>query len=166
MAITVDPSKMLNRLAPKNTVERLVTQKLTLNRAVLTTLSHHQEFLSKSTMEEIAVKVIQGYKKRYENELDLGETKKDAFSAAVNKSKKMVQRVQDGIIYEVSSKIKNSYHGQYYIWLPSDADEPDPLHQLNYGKRFRIGRGEMPGERYGCRCGLKILTEETQLNLE
>ena len=47
--------------------------------------------------------------------------------------------------------------------MPSDAKNPDPEHQLLYGKIFRVGEGDkdgnMPGERYGCRCGIEWLSE-------
>ena len=53
---------------------------------------------------------------------------------------------------------------EFYRWLPSDAKNPDPEHQLLYGKIFRVGEGDkegnMPGERYGCRCGIEWLTDE------
>jgi uncharacterized protein YunC (DUF1805 family) len=38
---------------------------------------------------------------------------------------------------------------------------PDSQHQLLYGKKFKVGTGDkegnMPGERWGCMCGMKIL---------
>jgi hypothetical protein len=68
-------------------------------------------------------------------------------------------------VNEIAKDIKRNYKGEYYIWLPSDAENPDPFHQLNYGKKFKIGRGEMPGDRYGCRCGMEVLVEETILDV-
>ena len=68
-------------------------------------------------------------------------------------------------MYQVSQEIKDKYKGDKYEWLPSDAEDPDPEHQLNYGKIFTIGEGEMPNERYGCRCGMRILTEDESLKL-
>ena len=54
---------------------------------------------------------------------------------------------------------------EFYRWMPSDAKNPDPEHQLLYGKIFRVGEGDkegnMPGERYGCRCGIEWLDSET-----
>lgn len=68
-------------------------------------------------------------------------------------------------MFQVAGEIKDRYEGEFYIWLPSDAEEPDPEHQLNYGKKFQVGEGEMPGDRFGCRCGMEILVPETKLDL-
>lgn len=64
------------------------------------------------------------------------------------------------------SVIKNAMKpkAQYYKWLPSTSKEQNPEHALLYGKVFKIGTGDkdgyMPGERNGCHCGMKILTDE------
>ena len=64
------------------------------------------------------------------------------------------------------SVIKNAIKpkAQYYKWLPSTSKEQNPEHALLYGKVFKIGTGDkdgyMPGERNGCHCGMKILTDE------
>ena len=59
---------------------------------------------------------------------------------------------------------KQAHKGEFYRWLPSNAQNPDPEHQLLYGKIFRVGEGDkegnMPGERYGCRCGIEWLKDE------
>ena len=46
------------------------------------------------------------------------------------------------------------------LWLPSKSTNPDRNHTVNYGKTFDITKGingELPGERYGCKCGLRII---------
>lgn len=73
-------------------------------------------------------------------------------------------RIAGLVVYNEVIKIKEEHQGQYYRWLPSDAENPDPLHSLLYGKVFKIGEGDdegnMPGERYGCKCGMEILTKK------
>lgn len=164
MAIRYDPRKLLRKAAPKATVEKLVTQNLTLNRAVVTVLTK-ADILSQKKLEDVAIRVIRGYKDKFGSEVDSGATKSEAIAEAVNGKRQMVSRIQDAVVFQISKDIKSSYRGEFYVWLPSDASTPDPVHQLNYGSRFQIGKGEMPGERYGCRCGMNILVKETRLDL-
>lgn len=164
MAIKFQPTNMLRRIAPKKKVERLVTQKLTLNRAAVTFLER-SDVLSKKKLEKIALKVIKQYKSRYKDERADGLSKSAALDETLNKKKLMVQRVRNACVYEIAQDIKSEYRGEYYVWLPSTASEPDPQHQLNYGLTFQLGVGEMPGDRYGCMCGMQILVDETRLNL-
>jgi hypothetical protein len=155
---------MLRKLAPKKKVEKLMTSRLTLNRAVLSTLTD-ADFLSAKTLERTALRVIKQYKASYKEETDDGVPPSEAKDDAVNDKKLLINRVQNTVVNEIANEIKDQYRGEYYKWLPSDASEPDPLHQLNYGRKFQIGRGEMPGDRYGCRCGMQILVTETKLDL-
>ena len=164
MAIRFHPSEFLKRVAPQKAVKKLVTQKLTLNRAALATLSR-SDVLTKKTMEKIALKVIKGYRARYGDERKDGLSKAAALKETLNGKKQMVQRVQNAAVFEITNEIKDEYHGEFYEWLPSDAEEPDPEHQLNYGEVFQLGVGEAPGDRMGCRCGMNILVDETKLSL-
>lgn len=162
--IRFHPKDMLRKVAPKKVVEKLVTRKLTLNRAAVTTLSQ-SGVLSKKTLETIAIKVIRGYRERFGDERLNGASKEEALDEALNDKKQMVQRVQTATVQEIAEEIKGQYRGEFYIWLPSEAVTPDPLHQLNYGRKFQMGVGEMPGDRYGCLCGMNILVNETKLEL-
>ena len=154
MAIRFSPTEFLKKALPEKQVAKLVTQKLTLNKAAVRALG--TDVLSKRTLERVALKVIKSYKATYE-EKTLAET--------LNDKALMIQRVQNAAAWEVSQEIQAKYEGEFYIWIPSDADEPDPEHQLNYGKKFKFGVGEAPGDRYGCRCGSEILVSETKLEL-
>lgn len=162
------PEKLANRIAPQKLIKKLVTQDLTLNRTVLTQLSR-SGVLSRKALERIALRVIKGYKARYEDEREDGLSKADALEEAVNGKALMIQRVQDSIVFEIAQDLKDEYRGEFYKWLPSSAEEPDPLHQLNYGKTFQLGKGdangEDPGDRWGCKCGMELLVEETKLTL-
>ncbi len=151
------PSRILKKVAKKNAIENLVTPDLTLNKAAVKTLSN-MDLLSKKKIEEIAIRVINGYKKKFQDTGDL--------ETALNDKANLIREVQQASLHQISKDIKLNYRGEFYIWLPSDAETPDPEHQLNYGKTFQVGKGEMPGDRWGCRCGMQILVDETKLNLE
>jgi hypothetical protein len=164
MAIRYLPRKVLRQKMKKKTVEKLVTQKLTINKAALK-MVESLGLVSKKKIQDVALKVIKNYKKRYKKEMKEGASKKGALKESLNDKKNLVQRIQNVTLWEIAQDIKKEYRGEFYEWLPSDADEPDPEHQLNYGKVFQIGKGEMPGDRYGCKCGMNILVDETRLNL-
>lgn len=164
MAIRYLPNEFLKKVAPKSKIEKLVSGKLTLNRTVLSMLSD-ADFLSKGTLEKVALKTIKEYKAMYQENKDEGIPADEAKDDAINNNKLLVNRVQNSVVNQIAVEIKDQYLGEFYKWLPSDASEPDPLHQLKYGKKFQIGKGEMPGDRYGCRCGLLIIVPETKLDL-
>lgn len=151
------PDKILKKIAPESKIERALKGNLSLKKAALTNASAF-EFLDPASIERVALKTIKGYKARVKNDPDLKEE-------ILGSPAQLVQRVQNEVVFQVASEIKSTYSGEFYIWLPSDADEPDPEHQLNYGKRFQIGDGEMPGDRYGCRCGMEIIVDDSSLDL-
>lgn len=158
------PNEFLKKVAPESKVKKLIRDNMTLNKAVLSFLDG-ADFISKATVQRTALNSINQYKERFDRLKDEGASASEAKSEAVNDKAMLVNRVQNTVITEVASEIKDQYRGEYYIWLPSDAEEPDPLHQLKYGKKFQLGKGEMPGERYGCRCGMQILVDEDKLEL-
>ena len=164
MTIRYEPTEFLKKIAPIKKVEKLVTGRLTLNKAVLSLLAD-VDFISKPTIERTALSVIKGYKENFANEKADGVPADEAKDEALAGKKLLVQRVQNSIVNQVAGEIKDQYRGEYYKWLPSDAEVPDPLHQLKYGRKFQIGKGEMPGDRYGCKCGMAILVSETKLDL-
>lgn len=164
MAIKYEPSKILSRIAPKSKAQALVNDNLTVNRAAVNALSR-AGVLSKKKVETLAIKVINQYKAARASEIEDGASKAEATAAALNDKKLMVQRVQNAAVQEITKDIKSEYRGEFYVWLPSTALVPDPLHQLNYGKTFQLGVGEMPGDRYGCQCGMNILVKGSKLEL-
>jgi hypothetical protein len=164
MAIVFLPTQVLKKVAPTKTIEKLVTQKLTLNRTTVTMLAK-SEVLSKKKLETIALKVIKSYKSTYGEFRDSGASVAEATAETLNGKRLMIQRVQNAVVHEIAEDLKETYHGEFYEWLPSDADEPDPLHQLNYGLKFQLGVGEAPGDRFGCKCGMRILVNESELSL-
>lgn len=153
---------MLGNTISEKQLERLVTNKLTLNRAALTTI-HNATGIPKSRLEKAAIKAIREYRARFKRERAAGLSVKEATAETLAERRLIVTRMQSLIVYEVSQDIKEEYKGERYRWLPSGAQTPDPKHQLNYGKIFIVGRGEMPGDRWGCQCGMEILVDEKEL---
>lgn len=155
--IKYEPSKLIRKIAPESKIKKLVSQKLTLKKTALS-FTNDVEFLSKKSVEKVALKTIKGYKERIKADPSI---KADILKDPAQ----LIQRVQNEVITQIADEIKDKYAGEFYVWLPSDADEPDPEHQLNYGKEFQIGDGEMPGDRYGCRCGMQILVPDSSLDI-
>lgn len=151
------PDKLLKRIAPEKKIKRMMKGNLTLNRTALAFVDDI-EFISKKDVVTTALRVIKGYKDRAETAEDRNEIKRDPAL--------LIQRVQNEIVTQMTEKIRDKYQGDFYRWLPSDSEEPDPEHQLKYGQVFKIGEGEMPGDRFGCRCGMEILVAQTELDLE
>lgn len=169
MSIVYDPKKLLRKIAPAKKIERLVSSRLTLKKAALSFVDS-VDFIDKKKVAEVALKTIKGYQLRTAAAIvaagfdrSAGREEKDAI---VSDPKQLIQRVENEVLLQIADGIKTKYAGKTYTWLPSDAEEPDPEHQLNYGKVFTIGEGEMPGDRIGCRCGMEIHTDETQLKLD
>lgn len=160
MSIKYEPSKIIKYAASKAKIKKLLSSRLTFKKAALNFVDAI-DFIDKKNVATTALKVIKEYKKRIKNADDKGDERKEI----KQDPKLLINRVQNAVILQIKDEIKSRYFGEAYVWLPSDADEPDPEHQLNYGKTFKIGSGEMPGDRIGCRCGMEILTNETKLNL-
>lgn len=154
--IKYEPSKLLKKIAPKKKIEKLVSKNATLKKAALSFIDDI-DFLDKKSIARVALNTIKGYKERIKE----GENKDEILGDPAQ----LVQRVQNEVVLQIGEEIRTKYDGEAYVWLPSDADEPDPEHQLNYGKTFQIGDGEQPGDRYGCRCGMQILVEDSSLDL-
>jgi hypothetical protein len=155
--IKYDPTALLRRIAPKKKIEKLLRGNISLKKSALSFVADI-DFLDESGISRVALKTIKGYKKRIKDDPDQKED-------ILDDPKQLIQRVQNEVVFQVTEEIKDQYSGEFYVWLPSDAEEPDPEHQLNYGKTFQIGAGEMPGDRYGCRCGMEILVPESRLDL-
>jgi hypothetical protein len=155
--IKYDPSRLLSRIAPQGKIKKLISRKLTVKKAALSFLDD-LDFVNKAEITRLILKVIKNYEDRIDDEPGL----KDKL---LKNPALLIQRVQSAIVTQVTEEIRDKYRGEYYVWLPSDADEPDPEHQLKYGKKYQVGVGEMPGDRFGCRCGMEILVDEKQLKL-
>lgn len=167
MAIIYDPKRMAKKIAPEKKIKRLLNRKeVTLKKAALSFVDS-VDFIDKSAVSRVALKTIKGYSERIEKVSEDYDDKEARIEkrVIVASPKQLIQRVQNEIIFQVALEIKDKYKGEFYEWLPSDAAEPDPEHQLKYGKVFQVGVGEMPGDRYGCKCGMRILVDEDELKL-
>lgn len=172
MSIIFDPTKMLKKIAPKAKVKRMVSGRFSVKRTILATIGSDEFPVDKASLGKVARDTLLGYKERIAAavvnsgfERSAGTEEKQAI---LDDPKQLVQRVQNEVVFQVHQGIKDRYGGQRARWLPSDADEPRPEHQANYGKEYVIGEGidgVEPGDEYGCRCGVEILTDETQLDL-
>lgn len=80
-------------------------------------------------------------------------------SKALDGEKLLKARLKQLVIYNEVQHQKKTHKGRRYRWLPSGAKEPRPEHQLRYGKIYTEGDGEMPGEAWGCQCGIEWLDD-------
>lgn len=116
--------------------------------------------LSKREVEATVYKVIDNYEEKMKK---LKKEKVRAFKAkALNNEVLLKDRIENLVLWNEVQHLKEEHQGQYYRWLPSSSKIPDPEHQLLYGKIFKVGEGDkegnMPSERYGCKCGIQFLT--------
>lgn len=155
--IFYDPNKFLRKIAPGSKIEAALKANLSVKKTALVNASAF-DFLDPKAIARVALKTLKGYRKRVKED-------PDARSDILADPKQLIQRIQNEVVFQISNEIKEKYDGEFYRWVPSDADEPDPEHQLNYGKTFQVGDGEMPGDRYGCRCGMEILVADSRLEL-
>lgn len=171
MSIVYDPRAMLQKIAPAAKIKRMLKKDVSLKKAALSFVSGI-DFLDKSELTKLALKTVREYQERIARaQAEAGErnagdpVQKDI----LDDPRLLVNRVQNAVVWQVHNGIREKYRGQKARWLPSDADEPRPEHQANYGKVYIIGEGidgVEPGDEPGCKCGVEILTDETQLELD
>lgn len=169
MSIIFDPDKLLRKVAPKRKIEKLLTSKVTVKKTALSFLNDF-DFIKKSSVLDVALKTIKSYRQRISKARadDGRQAGTDLKSDLLDDPAQLVQRVQNEVVFQVHNTIKENYGGERARWLPSSAADPRPEHQLNYGQIYIIGEGingVEPGDEYGCQCGVEILTDETQLEL-
>lgn len=171
MSIIFDPRSMLKKIASPRKIEKMISKKVTVKRAALGFLDD-VEGIDKSQVLDVALKTVNSYQQRIAKaqvdagfEKEAGTVIKDQI---LDDPKLLIQRVQNDLIWQMHEGIKRNYAGQRARWLPSDADDPRPEHQLNYGKEYIIGEGidgVEPGDEPGCKCGVEILDENGPLDL-
>lgn len=157
MSIKVEPSEIIRKIASDRKIKRMLSRGLSVRRAALAFVDE-AGFVNRKDILDVALKVIKEYQKRVRGD-------QDAREKVAKDPKLLIHRVQNEVVFQMKESIKRKYAGQKYRWLPSDAETPDPEHQLKYGKIYRVGVGEMPGDRFGCRCGMEILVDEDKLDL-
>ncbi len=172
MSIIFDPKAMLKRVAPKAKIKRMVSSRMTLKRTILANIGTDEIPIDNGSLAKVARDTLTGYQQRVAKETVENNFEKAAGNELEKKliadPKQLIQRVQNEVVYQVHQGIQKKYGGKQARWLPSDAEEPRPEHQKNYGKIYIIGEGidgVEPGDEPGCKCGIEILVDETQLDL-
>lgn len=159
--IVYDPKALLRKIAPETKIRKLVSKGTVSLKKTALSFIDDVDFIDKKQVSRVALETLKGYRARIAAETaEKGELVDDPLQ--------LIQRVQNNVVQQIASEIQDVYGGEYAEWTPSDAETPDPEHQLNYGKTFLISEGingEIPGDRYGCRCGMNILVKGTQLDL-
>ena len=159
---TLRPDRLLREVLGagwkrKTLLNRNFDLKREVKRAIL-----KADIMSKRELDAMLEKVTDFYVQKAERLQAEGDRafKKDA----VNNEKLLKQRVEMAVTYYEVDKEAKEHDGGFYRWLPSEAKEPEPEHALLYGKIFKVGEGDkegnMPMQRYGCKCGIEWLSDE------
>ena len=153
------PDQYLRHVLPagfwsKKILDRNLDPKMIFLRAIV-----HSTVVTGRKLDETYTHAIEFYDKKIDRLKDEGFRKYK--SMALHDERLLKSRIANLVIYEEAQHQKEKHKGQRYRWLPSSAKEPEPEHQLLYGKVFNFGEGDadgnMPGERYGCQCGIEWL---------
>ncbi|MDD6153640.1 MAG: hypothetical protein PUC11_06835 [Elusimicrobia bacterium] len=153
-----DPSAWLERVFPKG-IEKtgLLTDGLDIKKRYLKALVRATGQSGRKITAEV-YKTVEFYA---EKEAALKAAGERAFKQeALNGQALLTSRLKNFLVYSEVQEQRKRHKGKLYRWLPSSAENPDPEHQLLYGKVRREGEGEMPGERWGCQCGIEWLDDE------
>lgn len=119
---------------------------------------------SKRDINASVARVADIYTKKIDALREDGLPKAEATRIAKGGEALLKQRIGGIVIFDAVQEIKKDNEGEFYRWLPSSSENPDPQHQLLYGKVFAVGEGDdegnMPMERYGCQCGMEIIKDK------
>ena len=159
------PDRFLKQVMPKSFyTQGLVSKNFTLQKGAISAINRAR-LATGRPIDKTVYDVLLQYKAKYKDLIaaeDFGKTQ--AFEAALNGENLLRQRIEQAVIFDKIQDLKVQHKGEFYRWMPSSAENPDPQHGLLYGKIFRVGEGDkegnMPGERYGCQCGIEWLGEE------
>lgn len=163
MKRTLRPDRLLREVlgvgwARKNILGRDYSLKKEVKRAIL-----KADVMTERQLDSMADKVTDFYISKAERLQ--AEGIKAYRKEAINNEKLMKERVEMAVTYYEVDKEAKAHKGGFYRWLPSEAKEPEPEHALLYGKIFKVGEGDkdgnMPMQRYGCKCGIEWLSDET-----
>lgn len=160
------PDRFLKQVMPKSFyTQGLVSKNFTLQKGAISAINRAR-LATGRPIDKTVYDVLLQYKAKYKDLIaaeDFG--KAQAFEAALNGENLLRQRIEQAVIFDKIQDLKAQHKGEYYRWMPSSAENPDPQHGLLYGKIFRVGEGDkdgnMPGERYGCQCGIEWIDSDT-----
>lgn len=161
MSLMFDPKEYLKKVLPKDFErKKILNNKIDVKREVLSSLTQAKAVNGREIKSSI-YNTVEHYKHKYDELRAQGLSVKGAVQEATGDEALLRQRIYSTLIYDEVQELKQQYAGWDYKWLPSEAENPDPEHQLLYGKIFKVGRGDkngfMPGERWGCRCGIEFI---------
>lgn len=157
------PDKFKKKVLPKGFFDQdlLTKQSLTLKKKATQALILATNVAAKDLSTTVAG-VVTVYQNKIDDLTDEGLPRARAALLAKGNEALLRQRIENLVVYSEVQRLKEENQGEYYRWLPSGAENPDPEHQLLYGQTFLVGEGDsegnMPAERYGCQCGMEILT--------
>lgn len=157
------PKTILKKALPDGFFNReLLTKKnLTLKQNAMQALILGTQAGERQITASVA-KVAEIYRNKIDALEEGGLPRAKAGFLAKDGEKLLQQRIEGIVIYDAVQQIKSDNEGEKYRWLPSSSENPDPQHQLLYGQIFNVGEGDdegnMPMERYGCQCGIEILS--------
>lgn len=159
------PDKFKKNALPRSFFSKdLLTKKnLTLKQNAMQALLISTDVSAKDLSATVAG-VVDIYQNKVDDFREEGLPKAKAALLAKGNEALLRQRIENLVVFGEVQRLKKDNEGKFYKWLPSGAENPDPQHQLLYGKIFKVGEGDddgnMPAERYGCQCGMEILNSE------
>lgn len=155
------PEEFLRQVLPKSFFTKgIVTSKMKANQIVLRSL-YRLNFVNNKDIFMSVFSALDIYLKKYKAIIEEEKiTKPLAVKEALSSQALIKNRVENLILWSKAQEIREDRKGDYYIWLPSRSKEPRPEHQLRYGKVYQVGKGILPMEEYGCKCGLRFLTQK------
>lgn len=156
------PGRWLEKIFPKG-IEKsgLLSDNLEIKKRYLQALVRATSLSGREITAEV-YKTVDFYEQK---EATLKAAGVKAFKQeALNGQELLKARLKNFLVYSEIQHQRKEHKGRMYRWLPSNANEPDPEHQLLYGHIFREGEGDkdgyMPGERWGCQCGIEWLDDD------
>lgn len=156
------PGRWLEKIFPKG-IEKsgLLSDNLEIKKRYLQALVRATSLSGREITAEV-YKTVDFYEQK---EATLKAAGVKAFKQeALNGQELLKARLKNFLVYSEIQRQRKEHKGRMYRWLPSNANEPDPEHQLLYGHIFREGEGDkdgnMPGERWGCQCGIEWLDDD------
>lgn len=161
MAINIFPSERARKILPTKKIKKLLGASLKLDKGAINKLTGKIEEIDTKQLTDTALDVQKFYKKkaaRLRKEFDLNKT--DSIDEALNNEKLLVNRLHNDLTEQIAKNALEEYRGEMFIWLPSEAEEARPEHQLRYGETFLVGSPESEEIGVnGCQCGMQILVD-------
>lgn len=148
----ITPANIVKRIPASLRRSAVFTERGTINKHILAAIQSLPEFAGIGSQDIILM--LERYR----------FTHRTRIAEAVAKSPTLEDVVSNGVQHAYVEKIKTDAKKSDKLcrWVPSTAQNPDPTHQRNYGKIFQLSkgiRGEIPGERYGCKCSFVVVSE-------